>query len=351
MQYKKTFIMCMVFLMILVAGASLVFAQEHQSGLDITISPAIIELSNVPGTVIQSRFRIRNNLDTQQNLRLSVAKLSTNGTNDSIQPLQGEQGDDFLKWISFDQASISARPKEWSDVRFTIAVPKTAAFGYYYAIRITQIPPNAPTNTVSTKIVGEVLLPVLLDVQHDGAVAQAEITKFAPVSFINEYLPVEFTTRIKNTGNIHIKPRGNIFIHTGGEKDASVLDVNQSSGIILPGSSRNFQSEWNDGFFVQEPILQDGVAKVDKNNHPLTALTIYWNKLTSFRIGKYTASIIVVYDNGKRDVALEANTSFWVFPYKIIGGVMLGIILLAVIIRLLLHWYIKRQVDKYKAKT
>jgi hypothetical protein len=43
-------------------------------------------------------------------------------------------------------------------------------------------------------------------------------------------------------------------------------------------------------FLVREPVIQDGQVKLDKNGKPVENLSINWNKLTSFRIGKYTAN-------------------------------------------------------------
>lgn len=327
-----------------------VFAQQSNQGVDLTVSPTVIELSDVPGTTMQSHFRIRNNLDTPVNLQLSISKLTANGDYENLKPADVQRGDESLQWLSFDTASISARPKEWSEVKLTLAIPKTAAFGYYYAIHIKQIPPkNAPLNTAA-KLIGEVIIPVLLEVQSNGTVAEAQIVDFKPASFINEYLPVDFITKVKNTGNIHLKPRGNIFISLGGEKDSGVLNVNELAGSILPTTTRTFHTNWNDGFLVMEPVVLDGNQKRDNRGQPVTQLTAYWDKISHFRIGKYSANVLLVYDNGKRDIALEAKTTFWVFPYRIIGGTILGIIILIFGIRFLLQLYIKKQINKYQRK-
>lgn len=327
------------------------YAQQNPFGLDLTVSPAIIELSNIPGTKIQSRFRIRNNLDRPINLQLSVSKLATNDLTDSIEPVESQPGDDFLSWLKFDNASVSALPKEWTDVRFTIELPKNAAFGYYYAIRIRQATSLDNANNTTTKLLGEVLIPVLVDVQRAGASSSVQILDFKTSSFVNEYLPVEFITRIKNTGNVHIRPRGNIFISLGGDKDAAMLDINPNQGIILPGSARNFSSDWDEGFLVRQPVISDdGTAKLDKNGKPIMHLAFNWDKLTDFRIGKYTATALVVYNNGARDVAVEKTTQFWVFPYTIIGITFIAIVILFILTRFLLGWYVKGQISRYKMK-
>ncbi|HSW96473.1 MAG TPA: hypothetical protein VLF89_01470, partial [Candidatus Saccharimonadales bacterium] len=264
-------------------------------------------------------------------------------------PIEATKDDEFLNWITFDQASISARPKEWTQVKFTLNIPKTAAFGYYYLIRIKQISTGNTQKNTAAKVLGEVLVPILLEVKSEGAVASAKIIDFKPNSFINEYVPVNFVTQVKNTGNIHIKPRGNIFIHTAGENDTAILDVNATQRNILPGGTRTFTASWNDGFIVREPVMEDGEIQLDKNKQPITHLVINWNNLTHFRIGKYTANLLLVYDNGKRDVPLEATTTFWVFPYTMIGIGTISIIVIILLIRFLIKLAIKRELKKYKS--
>ncbi|HSW97614.1 MAG TPA: hypothetical protein VLF89_07355 [Candidatus Saccharimonadales bacterium] len=349
MVKKYPFVFFLSFLLLFFLFSHIIsraFAQVQTNGLDITVSPYVLELSNIPGSKIQSQIRIRNNLDQQIPLQISVGKLAANG--DSFQPIEATKDDESLRWISFDQASISARPKEWTQVKFTLNIPKTAAFGYYYVIRIKQVSTGNTQKNTAAKVLGEVLVPILLEVKSEGAVASAKIIDFKPNSFINEYVPVNFITQVQNTGNIHIKPRGNIFIHTAGENDTTILDVNETQRNILPGGTRTFTTSWDDGFIVREPVVEDGEILLDKNKQPVTHLVVNWNNLTHFRIGKYTANLLLVYDNGKRDVPIEATTTFWVFPYTIIGIGIVSIIIIILLIRFLIKLVIKRELKKYK---
>jgi hypothetical protein len=40
----------------------------------------------------------------------------------------------------------------------------------------------------------------------------------------------------------------------------------------------------------------------------------------------------MVYDNGQRDIPMEATVSFWVIPWRLIGGFIALLALLAVLI-------------------
>jgi hypothetical protein len=41
------------------------------------------------------------------------------------------------------------------------------------------------------------------------------------------------------------------------------------------------------------------------------------------RFGHYTAHLVMVYDDGNRDVPLEAYVSFWVIPWRLVIGLII----------------------------
>ena len=189
-------------------------------------------------------------------------------------------------------------------------------------------------------------MPILLNVRKAGAKAEAKILSFSVNNYVNEYLPANFTVKVENTGNIHVKPHGNIFISGTGGKNLAVLDINPTLGNVIPNSSRIFNASWDDGFLVKEPVFEAGQPKVDKNGKQLEKIIINWNKLTEFRIGKYTANLLLVFDNGQKDVPLEATISFWIMPYKVIGGIVITLLILFFVVKWLIKTYINRELKK-----
>ncbi|MGH7246082.1 MAG: hypothetical protein ACREGI_04055 [Candidatus Levyibacteriota bacterium] len=320
-----------------------IFAQQT-AGLNITISPTILDLATDPGTTISQSFRIRNNGDQAITLHISLDKLNPDSSTGQVLPINPMPGDTSMSWVQFEKNDVTAAPKEWTTVKFSINVPKDAAFGYYYAIRIGQGSVAVKTNA---KVLGEVILPLLLNVKKDGAKAQMHLISFSTPFYVNEVLPIVFNTVLGNNGNVHLKPTGNIFISQG-NTTVGIIDINQALGNVLPQGTRLFQSSWDEGFLVSEPVMEDNMVKLDSNNHPVTHLVINWNKLTSFRIGKYNAHALLVYDDGEKDVTLEATTTFWVLPWKFLLGCVLILILLIVLIRFVLKWYIAKEVRKYR---
>lgn len=304
------------------------FAQQQ---LDLTTTPLFFEYSTEKGAKLTDKIRVRNNTAAPISLRVGLQRLAP-GQNSEATLSDPKPEDEFVSWVKLESQSINARPREWTDIPFTIDLPETAAFGYYFAFLLSQAPPEKEEGTA--KVVGGVAVPVLINVKAPGAIASGKLIEFKPKTFINEYLPVEFVVRVSNTGNVHIKPRGNIFVR-GAKEDLAILEVNQALGSVLPQGQRSFEGTWTDGFLVREPG-EDGKTK----------LTINWNKLTELRIGRYSANLLVVYDDGTRDVALEGTTSFWVIPYKILVGLIIGLVVLVLTARKLLQVYVAREVQK-----
>lgn len=340
-------ILLVVFLGFAITG--IVRAQTTSPGINLTVSPPVIELNAKPGDKITERFRLRNNQSTPINLGIDVKKLSSDSTSGEPIPAEPTKDDDFISWLTVDPSSVTVLPKEWTDVNFEIKIPENAAYGYYYVLRIHPAQNEAVKGSGAT-VQGQVLVVVLLNVVKEGAKAKAGLVSFTPSIIVSEYVPVTFTAKVSNTGNVHVKPAGNIFIRSFHQKDIAILDINAGRQTVLPGGTRTFTSTWDDGFIVREPIIENGVAKLDKNGKLATKIAINWDKLTHFRIGPYTATLLMVYDDGKRDATIEGSATFWLIPYTAIIVILVSLIVLIVVLRFLLRWYIRRELRKQRTR-
>ena len=152
------------------------------------------------------------------------------------------------------------------------------------------------------------------------------IANFSTDAGFYEYPPITLTTKFQNTGNVHIRPKGNIFIKDWLGRQVAVLDVNQTQGSILPNSARVFQASWNDGFITVENKMQAGEPKFDKNGKIEKTLNIKWDRIFDLRIGRYTASELMVLSTPTKDVTYLAESSFFIFPWKVVLGALIFVI-------------------------
>jgi len=298
--------------------------------LDLTVSPVSLDFSPRPGEIIQDKVTIHNNSNTPLTLDLTVNTMTVDEQG-NIVPAEIPNTSPVSNWISFSSSSITAPVKEWLDVPFTITVPLDAAFGNYFALVFS--PPATQPEGGTAAVQGNILVPILLNVQKEGAVTQASITEFKIKNFVTQYLPTEFSVSVKNSGNVHLRPRGNVFIRGTGQKDLAVLEVNPGLGSILPGATRTYTTSWKDGFLVRS----------DEGK-----LTFNWNKLTDFRIGKYTAYVLLAYDDGQRDIPIDSTLTFWVFPYTAAIVILVSISLVIILISYVFKTLVRKEAKRLK---
>lgn len=340
---KKLFLLIPLFVIAFIAVFSFSSFAQTQPGYDVTVSPVFFDFSANPASQVSDKIRLRNDTASPITVKLNVQRLM--GDINGNFTLNSNNSDGSLSWIKFGTSVIVTKPLEWTDIPFTIDIPKDGAYGYYFAISFEEVK-NGQAARSGAQLTGAAAVPILLDVRKEGARAEAKILEFKTANYVNEYLPVDFTVKVENTGNIHVKPHGNIFISSGNSKSLASLDINPNLGSVLPQSARIFTASWLDGFAVMEPIVIDNQPKLDKNGKPQMHLVINWDRLTSFRVGKYDANLLLVFDNGTKDIPLEANLSFWVFPYKLITGMIVGLIILILLARFALKNYISRELQR-----
>jgi hypothetical protein len=308
------------------AVAPIVLAEDTSQSLRLVTAPAPISLSAKPGETVHANLRIKNAGAVDE--VLTATALPFGAYKDTGQPelRNAGVGDEYLKWMTFSPAVFTAHPGVWYDITATIAVPPEAAFGYYYAVVFSRSNTSAPP-TGQTALEGGTAVLVLLNADVPGAKRTLEVTNFS-VPSMSEFLPVTFDISVRNTGNVHAAVRGNIFLQKGNDKNVAILEVNPELGNILPNSSRAFPITWNDGTpYWMEKIANGKVLHNDKGD---VERSLVWKGLdfSKLRMGHYTATLVMAYDDGTRDVPLEAKVSFWVIPWRLIVGVTLGPILL-----------------------
>ena len=309
------------------------FAQSEDGGLHLVTSPIPINTVVEPGQTVTADLKVKNGGTQNETLKVTLMKFKAYETTGLPQLMDPEPGDDFLNWVTLSEPTFTLAPEEWKTVTATFTVPKSAAFGYYYAFMFSRA--GSPDGAVApgngqTSIVGGTAVLVLLEARVPEAKRSLDVTEFSVDKQIYEFLPAHFTVKLKNSGNVHVAPRGNIFIEQGDTHNIAVLDVNAPKGNILPNSSRDFTSEWNDGFPVYAPKVADTTVVHDERGNVVTTLNWDWKDASKFRFGKYTAKMTLIYDDGVRDVPVEGEVSFWVIPWRLIlGALVVAIFILA----------------------
>jgi hypothetical protein len=276
-----------------------------ESAINLTLSPISIQLEVEPGGSETAAIKLRNNGSEDEPLKVSYGTFTFNERTQQIDLTQDVPAD-TASWISVDRPQFIVKPGEWETVNVTFAPPAQASLTYYYAVifsRIDQVVPGDST----TKVTGAPAVLVLTNVDSPLTKRELQVESFSVPKFWVEFLPQTFSLKVRNTGNVHLAPSGNVFIDGPRTKDLAVLSANPKNSIILPDSMRELTISWDDGFpkWVPSDSTVEQELKWD------------FSQADRLRIGKYTAHLLLVYDNGEREIPIESYVSFWVIPWRI----------------------------------
>jgi hypothetical protein len=193
--------------------------------------------------------------------------------------------DALANWIIVSSAPVSIPPGGAVDVPFSIVVPHDAAPGGHYAAILIGTEPGAGEATshvgVSSFISSLIFVRVAGDINESG-----NIQEFSTDKALYQDPNVNFTLRFQNTGNVHVRPVGEIDIYNAFGKKRGEVDINQTGnlGYVLPSSTRRFDVSW-----------QGDASLLD--------------------IGQYTAVLTFSYgEDGKKSVS--QTVTFWVLPLE-----------------------------------
>jgi hypothetical protein len=312
--------------------------------LRLTTSPLPINLQTTPSSAISTTLKVKNDGTQTENIKVSLMKFKADASTGQPILSDREKGDNYFDWVTFSDQTFALPVNEWKTLTATFTVPKEASFDYYYAIVFSRADEPTPAGDHQTVLVGGTATLVLLEVQVPDAKREIQVTDFSVNKNIFEFLPANFTIKLRNTGNVHVAPRGNIFINQGNQKDLAILEVNPNQGSILPNSPPDFQQSWSDGFPYYTNQTQDGKVVTDNQGNIQQELKWNFADASKLRWGKYTAKLLLIYDDGHRDVPIEAEVSFWVVPWRIIIVLIINIIIIIGFFYLL--WYVFRNKRK-----
>ena len=210
-------------------------------------------------------------------------------------------------WIEVEKDSILLEPNRNEKLYYTVKVPEDTTKGEYNAIIAFSSENSGSvqgTGAITTLSSG---MPMLIKV-GDDFIENAELLTFKTDKNFYEFPNVQFQTRIKNIGDTHISPTGEIVLTNILDQEIARIPMNPNSQSILRENAGNYEVNWDFGRFLTSE-----------------------NKIV---LGPITANLIVTYRSFQPGFApLTATTSFWIIPWKYILGVLILIIAIVIVIK------------------
>jgi hypothetical protein len=298
-----------------------VHAQEG-SDFAIQVSPSPLVTTLKPGQSKTLELNVRNQGTHSENLKIQPRGFIFDSKTQKIS-IDDTKAPPAAQWLKFSNPTFSLAAGQTTTERVTISLPKEAGFSYSFALVIARAVDQSTPQTGRQQLKGSLALFTLVNVDRPGATRKLELGDIKASKNIYEYLPAQIDIELKNTGNSIFQPLGNVFIQRGldDKKPIDTLSLNQNNAYILPGTTRIVRAEWTDGFQVEKTTTND-------DGNTKKEVVWDWSNLSHLRIGKYTAKVVALYNDGQRDIPLEGTVSFWVMPWKIMLGALVVILLI-----------------------
>jgi hypothetical protein len=303
-------------------------APQIADSVGINVSPPTSEIDGTPGGTVTKKITLTSSYPFPQDFNVSVKNFAASGESGEAE-IVDDSPYAMSQWITVSPNKVTLAANASQDFNVTIKIPDNAPpGGHFGAVVFTPGPSNNNGNVKVTPEISSLLLlrlpgdatekasiasfhsqsikPGKTTGQDDrlaGAAVNAAANAITKNQTFFQKGPVNFEFRVKNDGNIQLKPQGTISIYNMFGSKIATIPV--SAQNTLPGSVRKFDGEWK---------------------HPSL-------------FGFYKAKLDVNYgSNGQK---LHSETSFQGAPLM---TVLLGIVILIALV--LLVWLPRRRIKK-----
>lgn len=310
-------------------GSGVSLAQQ----VSLAISPPLLELFIKPGKSIMVAYKLENHGDpTFLNLKILPFEAKDNLGNIRIKP-------DFEGPVRFslDNADLTfdqpffLKTNNSQQILLRIRIPENITDGdYYYTLLAETIPPTSSEGVGSARAKATIGSNILVTISNSGNIeVKPKITIFSTkggfellknVKFFDSQDKISTILTVANKGKNIIKPEGQITLK-GNLGTSATYDI--ISKNILAESERMVEAR------LLVPEHSDGgqatpSAEIDQT--PPASLV-----LSGFFIGKYSLSTQIRF--GENSPTIFGSTMFYAFPFKIMGGVILTILIVILVIK------------------
>lgn len=289
----------------------------------IMLSPSRVEELVAPGQIVTRSIKVTNNSESPKKIYAYLRDFTAEGEEGKPRLIVpgSESGSFMSSWVSITSEGIDVAPGAEIDFPYTVTVPQNAGPGGYYGAIIFGT--HAPDVKIDSAEKGAAIgvaqqagSLLLLQIPGDANETASVRDFVSDKEFYNTPFKVNFTARIQNQGNVHVKPRGAIEITNMLGNKVSNVRINESGANILPNSTRRFEAPWSG----------------------------------TFGFGKYKAQLVLSYgtsaeQGGNGMQSLTAVKYFWIFPWKIIGFAVSGIVFLIAAIFIFLKFYKNKAIE------
>lgn len=205
------------------------------------------------------------------------------------------------KWVTVEKDTLVLTSNKNTKLKYTINVPQDVTDGEY-TVEIFLISESnfqqAGTAAFASLASGT---PIFIKV-GDEFVENAELLKFVSDKKVYEKIRTIFISRVKNLGDTHIQPTGEIIVENIFKQEVARIPFNKNKQSLLRNTIGDYQDYWDQSSYLSP------------------------NK--AIAIGPMKATLLVTYRSFQPGFAvLSGQTNFWIIPWKLLIAILIVIIL------------------------
>lgn len=286
------------------------------SATALTIVPPSLEFLVRPGDTVETKVKLFNDEQKAITVFSSVARFGAKGEAGEPDFIFEDTPTGAAAWIDAPTGAITIQPNDRIELKVQISVPRAAEPGGHYAALFFGTDPSVKPQD-GGQVTIRSLLGALVILRVEGTVSESATVAGFTVdgSKTHSRLPTSFTLRIRNGGNVHIRPQGTILIKNLFGGQTATLSLNEANGAVLPSSVRAFTVDWKKS------------ATPVKAGNVFQEISRQWS---NFALGPYTATASVTYGQSKQ--SLVATTTVTITPWYLMIAVALVILLVVVVL-------------------
>ncbi len=273
-----------------------IYAQVNQNIEGLVVGPSKIILEMSQGETKTGIVKYKNNSQSSLELNFYIERFESSEESIKFIPKENDSNPEFIsQWLTIPENQISINPGETKEINYTLTIPPNIkSGGKYFALTARNSSSSLSTNSTFTQFAYEVSTLFFITVKGELN-NEIVIDTFKANEVIFENFTAGFQTILKNTGDIHEIPKGNILIKNAFNEIVITIPFNSKSDVLLPSSIHRFEDYWQGGFWK-------------KYNSQST--------IPHLGIGVYKAELIINYN--KEQKTAIATTSFLIIPWKYI---------------------------------
>lgn len=269
---------------------------------DFLVGPGRAEVEVAPGETIVQEISVSNRISDNRTFKLEVEDIVGSADGSQAVALTGQAEGPFSvrDYISFPEDEFTLALGERARIPVTITIPPNVSPGGYYGsvlVSTVRSPQGddtnmAPTSPIIARVGSLFFIRVTGEVDMNAEVLEIDTLDN---KLWYEEGPIDLAILTENQGTVHVNPYGELSITNMFGEEVGYVQI--EPWFVLPKSLR-----------VRE---------------------ITWDR--EFLLGRYTATAKI--NRGYDDIVDEVSVSFWVLPWKIVGGIFIGLFILIFVIR------------------